>query len=84
MLKDEGRDVLLQAVELVVMTQFGSTAMLQRRLGVSFVEAAQLMGVMESHGVVGPAQGSRLRDVMIPVDKLADTVDRLRRDGGAP
>ncbi|GAB3179662.1 hypothetical protein GCM10027060_07810 [Nesterenkonia halophila] len=84
MVGDGERDLLLQAAELAVMTQFGSTPMLQRKLDVSHAEAAWLMETMASDGVVGPAQRSRLRDVMVSVDELADTVDRLKRDGGAP
>lgn len=83
MLSDDDHALLLQATELVVMTQFGSTSMLQRKLGVSCTDAALLMETMESHGVVGQAQGSRLREVLVPVDELASTLDRLKRDGGA-
>ncbi|WP_010525701.1 DNA translocase FtsK [Nesterenkonia sp. F] len=83
MLSDDGRALLLRAAELVVMTQFGSTSMLQRKLDVSYTDAAWLMETMESHGVVGRVQEPRPREVMVPVDELASTLDRLKRDGGA-
>ena len=62
----EGNDDMFRdAVRVVVETRKASTSLLQRKLRVGYARAARIMEEMEEQGIIGPADGSRPRDVLI-------------------
>ena len=61
------RDALFaDAARVVVLNQVGSTSLIQRRLKLGYNRAGRLMDQLEHAGIVGPFEGSKARQVLIP------------------
>jgi S-DNA-T family DNA segregation ATPase FtsK/SpoIIIE len=72
------KDALFEdAARLIVSSQSGSTSLLQRRMKLGYNRAGRLMDQLEAAGVVGPSQGSKVRDVLIRTE--ADLQEMLNR-----
>ena len=69
---------LVKAARLVISAQFGSVAMLERKMGVGFAHASQLMTGLEEIAVVGPPKGTRARDVLVPPNRLREVIASIR------
>jgi len=68
-----------EAARLVVSEGQGSASFLQRRLRVGFSRAARLIDMMEQDGILGPPQGSKPREVLVPGDYFAE-IDSARME----
>ena len=69
------RDPLFrQAAEVCIQNQLGSTSLLQRRMSIGYGRAARIIDQLELAGVLGPANGSKPRDVLVGLEELDDVV----------
>jgi len=73
--EEAGTDaLLLDAARLVVRAGYASVSLLQRKMRIGYVRAARVVDQLEEKGIVGPAQGSSPRDVLMGIDELERTV----------
>ena len=79
-LPSDYQELLAQSAELVISTQFGSISMLQRKLRAGFSQAGDLMDDLERRGIVGPADGSKAREVLVPADDVDEVLETIRTE----
>jgi hypothetical protein len=72
--------LVVEAATLIISSQFGSQSMVQRKLRVGFALAGRLLEALEQRGIVGPADGSKARDVLVRPDAQDDILRELRAD----
>ena len=66
--EDDGDALLPTAVDIVRRSDKASASLLQRRLRIGYARAARILDQMEDRGIVGPADGSRFREVLVTPD----------------
>ncbi|WP_245157111.1 FtsK/SpoIIIE family DNA translocase [Anaerovorax sp. IOR16] len=81
--REEDVDELLSdAIETVVRAEQASVSMLQRRFRIGYNRAARLVDMMESRGIIGPADGSRPRKVLMTLDELMGLNEKKEEEKG--
>jgi S-DNA-T family DNA segregation ATPase FtsK/SpoIIIE len=75
--------MLERAIQVVLMSQMGSTSMLQRRLRLGYTRAARLMDMMEQLGIVGAPDGSKPREVLMDEETWEIVRGEAGGDGGS-
>lgn len=75
-------ELLADAIETVVRAEQASVSMLQRRFRIGYNRAARLVDMMESRGIIGPADGSRPRRVLMTLDELMGLDEKTEEGKG--
>jgi len=65
-----------QAAEVCIQNQIGSTSLLQRRMSIGYGRAARIIDQLELAGILGPANGSKPRDVLVGLEELDEICGR--------
>jgi len=66
---DADEECYQKCLEVIRAEGKASTSLLQRRLRLGYTRAARMMDILEERGIIGPADGAKARDIMIPTDK---------------
>jgi DNA segregation ATPase FtsK/SpoIIIE, S-DNA-T family len=78
---DDADQLLQQAVDIVRRSDKASASLLQRRLRIGYARAARILDQMEDRGIVGPADGSRFREVLVTSDGWGGDIGPDEGDG---
>ena len=75
-------ETIVNVAHLLISSQFGSLSMVQRRVNLTYADARRAFEVLEQHGVIGTADGTAARDVLVRPDErdavLAELETKLR------
>jgi len=69
---DADEEIIQKCVEVLMVEGKASTSLLQRRLRLGYTRAARMIDILEQRGMVGPADGARPREVLIPGARSGD------------
>lgn len=72
-------ELFLDAAKIIIAEQYGSTSLLQRKMQIGYNRAGRIMDQMENLGLVGPAKGSKPREVLVYSEvELMEIVNKLK------
>ena len=69
-----------EAVDIVISAGKASASLLQRRLSIGYARSARLLDELEANNIIGPAQGSKPRDVLIDSHGFSDSGEDIESD----
>jgi len=74
---EEKDPVFKKAVEIVLLERNASATYLQRRLSIGFAKAGRFLDIMQRKGIVGPSQGAKPREILIPEEEVEEFLKKL-------
>jgi len=74
---EEKDPVFKKAVEIVLLERNASATYLQRRLSIGFAKAGRFLDIMQKKGIIGPSQGAKPREILIPEEEVEEFLKKL-------
>jgi DNA segregation ATPase FtsK/SpoIIIE, S-DNA-T family len=67
---EEDEELVRRCLEIIRQEKKASTSMLQRRLRLGYTRAARVVDILERRGILGPGEGAKPREILVPLDAL--------------
>jgi S-DNA-T family DNA segregation ATPase FtsK/SpoIIIE len=67
---EEDEELVKRCLEIIRQEKKASTSMLQRRLRLGYTRAARVVDILERRGILGPGEGAKPREILVPLDAL--------------
>jgi DNA segregation ATPase FtsK/SpoIIIE, S-DNA-T family len=67
---EEDEELVKRCLEIIRQEKRASTSMLQRRLRLGYTRAARIVDILERRGILGPGEGAKPREILVPLDAL--------------